>query len=123
MAETGDGGITVFVGGASGPSTVGLRLHVSWPLASLSVSPGEVRLSGRGPARDLLRQSTVAPTEVTVQAIHGPIIGGVALDLGPGGKWLFWTGKRWEVQRVLAEHGATVVLPDRRVRWNDTMGS
>ena len=117
-----DGETANFVGGASGPMRSGTRVHASWPLASLSVCPGELCLRGRGPFRKLFREEVADPAHVSAEAVRGPITGGVVINVKGGNKWLFWTWERQKVLSALAEQGATVVPGERRVGWSDTMG-
>jgi hypothetical protein len=111
-----------FVGGASGPSRTGVRVHASWPLVALSVKSGELQLRGRGPGNRIFKETVVDPATVTIQPIRGPFLGGVSIRVANGDSWLFWTGKRQEVLAALSANGAQTVGDERRVSWRDAMG-
>lgn len=121
MSENGEKRVQ-FVGGASGPSRTGVRVHATWPLAALSVEPGELQLRGRGPGNRIFKQTVVDPATVTIQPIRGPFLGGVSIRVANGDSWMFWTGKRQEVLAALSAIGAQIVGDERRVSWRDTMG-
>jgi len=65
-----EGGATDYVGGASGPTKGGSRVHASWPLARLSIGPGRLVLSGRGPLRRIFRETVANPAEVSVEPVR-----------------------------------------------------
>jgi hypothetical protein len=111
-----------FVGGVSGPLRGGMRGHASWPLASLSIRQGELRLRGRGPLRRVFRETVADPVDVIAEAVRGPLMGGVVIRVN-GEKWLFWTPERTQVLSALGHHGASVTAGERRMRgateWGD----
>jgi hypothetical protein len=114
--------VSRFVGGASGPTKGGSRLHASWPLAVLTIGSGRLTLSGRGPLRRFFRETVADPAQVSAEPIVGPFMDGVVITVTKDERWLFWTRKRSTVLDLLAEQGATVTREERAVRWSDMMG-
>ena len=112
-----------FVGGASGPTKGGSRLHATWPLAALSIGPGRLVLSGRGPLRRIFRETVADPASVSAEPVRGPVMRGVVITVTKDERWLFWTGRQREVLDKLSEAGAKVAEGERRVKWSDTMGN
>lgn len=123
--STGDEGPAVstkrFIGGASGPTRGGSRLHATWPLVALSVGPGRLCLSGRGPLRRVFRESVADPANVSAEPVTGPFMDGVVITVGKDERWLFWTWRQAEVLAKLREMGATVAQESRGVGWSDMM--
>lgn len=114
--------VSHFVGGASGPTKGGSRIHATWPLASLSIGPARLVLSGRGPLRRVFRETVADPARVSVEAVRGPFMRGVVVTVTRDERWLFWTAKQKEILALLREQGAEVAQEERRVKWSDTMG-
>src|SRR5271167_2466311 len=122
MTDSAEVSASHFVGGASGPTKGGSRLHATWPLAALSVAPGRLVLSGRGPVRRIFRETVADPASVSAEPIRGPVMRGVVITVTKDERWLFWTGRQREVLDKLRETGAEVAQGERRVKWSDTMG-
>lgn len=119
-----DSGVSarLFVGGASGPTKSGSRLHATWPLAALTIGPGRLVISGRGPLRRIFRETVADPGSVSAEPVRGPVMRGVVITVTKDERWLFWTGRQREVLDKLRETGAEVAKGERRVKWSDTMG-
>ena len=113
--------VTQYVGGASGPTKGGSRVHATWPLVTLSIGPGRLVLSGRGPLRRIFRETIAHPADVAVEAVHRPLMKGLVI-VTKDERWLFWTGNQRELLGKLSEQGAQVAPGERRVKWSDTMG-
>ena len=115
-------GVATFIGGGSGPTRNGSRLHASWPLVILAVGPGEMCLRGRGPFRRFFAETIADPHVVTAQIVEGHSIAGVIVHVAHGDRWLFRTRRKDEVLSALRVHGATIAAGPRKSRWGDVMG-
>jgi hypothetical protein len=110
------------VGGASGPTKGGSRVHASWPLARLSIEPGCLVLSGRGPLRRIFRETVANPAEVSVEPVSNIFRKGLVIGTKDG-RWLFLTSRQKDVLAELSKQGAQVG-PERKLRWwSDSMGT
>ena len=107
------GDVSQFFGGASGPTKSGMMLHLSWPLAVLSVGPGQLSLSGRGPLRRLFREMVTDPSLVSAEGVRGLFMNGIVIRAPKEEGWLFLTPRQKE---ALAEG-------ERRIKLKDYMGN
>jgi hypothetical protein len=114
--------VAVFIGGGSGPTRRGSRLHASWPLVLLSVGPDELSVRGRGPFRRLFAESIADPHMVTAELVQGHSTAGVVIQVAQGDRWLFRTRRKTDVLSALTRQGATVVPGVRKSTWGDVMG-
>jgi hypothetical protein len=122
MDDSIEGRSTDYVGGASGPTKSGTRVHATWPLARLSIESGRLVLSGRGPLRRIFRETVANPAEVSVEPVRNRFRKGLVIETKDG-RWLFVTRRQREVLDDLLKQGAHVGQ-ERKLRWwSDTMGT
>jgi hypothetical protein len=122
MLEANGRDVRQFFGGASGPTKSGLRVHLSWPLAVLSIGSEQLSLSGRGPLRRMFREMVANPNLVSAQGVHGVLMNGIVITVSKEEPWLFLTPKQKEALAQLRQHGADVAESERRIKSKDYMG-
>ncbi len=111
-----------YVGGASGPTKGGSRVHAARPLARVSIGPGRLVLSGRGPLRRIFRETVANPAEASVEPIRNLFRKGLVIETKDG-RWLFLSHRQRDILDDLSKLGAHVGK-ERKLRWwSDSMGT
>jgi hypothetical protein len=107
-------GVTDYVGGARGPTKGGSRVHATWPLVRLSIGPGRLVLSGRGPLRRFFCETVADPAEVSVEPVRNAFRKGLVI-VTKHGRWLFLTSRQKDILAELSKQGA-YVAEERKLR-------
>jgi hypothetical protein len=80
MDDPSQDALDVFVGGANVPWMAGMRINVTWPLATLWIGHHDVCLRGRGPIRRVVREMVALSSGVTAKEVRVAIVGGALIQ-------------------------------------------